>query len=69
MSKFQKVRGMHEVPIEDSLIWSQTIDHLIKIVKSFSYREIRLPILEQTELFRRSVGDETDIVNKEMFSF
>ena len=69
MSKFQKVRGMHEVPIEDSLIWSQTIDHLIKIVKSFSYREIRLPILEQTELFRRSVGDETDIVNKEMFTF
>ncbi len=69
MSKFQKVRGMHEVPIKDSLIWSQTIDHLIKIVKSFSYREIRLPILEQTELFRRSVGDETDIVNKEMFSF
>ena len=69
MSKFQKVRGMHDIPLEQSSIWSEVIEKLVSTLKSYSYSEIRLPIIEQTELFKRSVGDETDIVNKEMFTF
>ena len=69
MSKFQKVRGMHDIPLEQSSIWSEVIEKLASTLKSYSYSEIRLPIIEQTELFKRSVGDETDIVNKEMFTF
>ena len=69
MSKFQKVRGMHDVPLDQSSIWSEVIKKLASTLKSYSYSEIRLPIIEQTELFKRSVGDETDIVNKEMFTF
>ncbi|MEQ9561272.1 MAG: ATP phosphoribosyltransferase regulatory subunit, partial [Woeseiaceae bacterium] len=40
-----------------------------EVVESYGYSEIRLPILEQTELFRRSIGEVTDIVEKEMYSF
>ena len=39
------------------------------IVQSYGYAEIRLPLLEQTELFRRSIGEVTDIVEKEMYTF
>ena len=69
MNKFEKVRGMHNVSIEEANLWSHVSSFSEKLLKSFSYSEIRLPIVEYTDLFKRSVGDETDIVNKEMFSF
>ena len=69
MNKFEKVRGMHNVSIEEANLWSHVSDFSTTLLKSFSYSEIRLPIVEYTDLFKRSVGDETDIVNKEMFSF
>ena len=40
-----------------------------EVVESYGYREIRLPLVEHTELFRRSIGDDTDIVEKEMYTF
>ena len=69
MSKFEKVRGMHNIPVEDTHYWSHVLNFSEKLMKSFSYSEIRLPIIEYTNLFERSVGSETDIVNKEMFTF
>ncbi|MDA9636128.1 histidine--tRNA ligase [SAR86 cluster bacterium] len=69
MSKFQKVRGMHDVPLDESSLWSEVIEKITHTLKSYSYSEIRLPIIENTDLFKRSVGDETDIVHKEMFTF
>lgn len=69
MSKFEKVRGMHNIPVEETHYWSHVLNFSEKLMKSFSYSEIRLPIIEYTNLFERSVGSETDIVNKEMFTF
>ena len=69
MSKLEKVRGMHNIPIEETHQWSHVLNFSEKLMKSFSYSEIRLPIIEYTNLFERSVGTETDIVNKEMFTF
>ena len=69
MSKLEKVRGMHNIPIEETHQWSHVLNFSEKLMKSFSYSEIRLPIIEYTNLFERSVGIETDIVNKEMFTF
>ena len=69
MKKFQKIRGMHQVDPNDSEIWSTIAKKIIQIFESYSYKEIRLPIIESTDLFLRSVGEETDIVNKEMFTF
>ncbi len=69
MKKFEKVRGMHNVPLKDSDLWNHLCRYSENLLKSFSFSEIRLPIIEYTELFKRSVGDGTDIVNKEMFTF
>ena len=69
MSKFEKVRGMHNIPVEETHYWSHVLNFSEKLMKSFSYSEIRLPIIEYTNLFERSVGSETDIVNKVMFTF
>ena len=68
MSKFEKVRGMHNVSLEEANLWSHVSKFSESLLKSFSYSEIRLPIVEYTDLFKRSVGNETDIVNKEMFT-
>ena len=60
---------MHNIPVEETHYWSHVLNFSEKLMKSFSYSEIRLPIIEYTNLFERSVGSETDIVNKEMFTF
>ena len=65
----QAVRGMHDVlPVESSL-WQFLEEQVRRAVESYGYREIRTPILEVTELFRRSIGEVTDIVEKEMYTF
>ena len=69
MKKFQKIRGAHEINPGESETWSYLTKKITEIFESFSYREIRLPIIESTSLFQRSVGEGTDIVNKEMFTF
>lgn len=60
---------MHDVVHPESDLFRRTENCLIKILSSFGYKEIRLPILEKTELFKRAVGEFTDIVEKEMYSF
>lgn len=67
--KPQTVRGMNDVLPEATVTW-QYVEGLVRdILQSYGYREIRLPLLEQTELFRRSIGEVTDIVEKEMYTF
>ena len=69
MNKIQSLRGMHDLLPEDSKLW-QTIEATIEeVLASYGYGEIRLPIVEKTELFTRSIGDITDIVEKEMYTF
>ena len=69
MKKIQKIRGAHEINPSQAKNWSETTKKIISFFESYSYEEIRLPIIENTDLFTRSVGEETDIVNKEMFRF
>ena len=68
-SKIQAVRGMNDVLPNETPNW-QYIEHLLShLAATYGYQEIRFPILERTELFKRSVGETTDIVEKEMFTF
>ena len=69
MKKIQKIRGAHEINPGESETWGYLTKKITETFESFAYREIRLPIIENTSLYQRSVGEETDIVNKEMFTF
>ena len=69
MAKLQAIRGMSDTLPDQSLSWQYLESTFQRIVKRFGYREIRFPILERTEVFKRSIGEVTDIVEKEMYSF
>jgi histidyl-tRNA synthetase len=70
MSKLIKsIRGMHDVLPDDSHRWQAFENVIRKLMASYGYREIRMPIVESTELFCRSIGEVTDIVEKEMYTF
>ncbi|MCY4211253.1 MAG: histidine--tRNA ligase [Gammaproteobacteria bacterium] len=69
MEKLQAVRGMHDTLPGETPKWQLLEDALQVVLHSYCYREIRLPIIEKTELFARSIGAGTDIVNKEMYTF
>lgn len=63
------VRGMADILPADALLWQQLEDAARCVLISYGYQEIRLPLIEQTELFSRSIGEVTDIVEKEMYTF
>jgi histidyl-tRNA synthetase len=67
--KIQSIRGMNDMLPEQSATWQYLERTVAELLASYSYGEIRFPILEQTELFKRAVGEVTDIVEKEMYSF
>ena len=70
MSKpLQAVRGMNDILPEESCYWSFLEAHFRAVVTGYGYQEIRLPIVESTDLFKRSIGEATDIVEKEMYTF
>ena len=70
MSKqLQTIRGMHDILPVDSVVWQQLEDGFRALAESYGYREIRTPLVEKTALFARSIGESTDIVEKEMYSF
>ena len=69
MAKLQAVRGMHDILMQDTPRWQFLEETIKNILNQYGYQEIRLPIVEKTELFKRSIGDNTDIVSKEMYSF
>jgi histidyl-tRNA synthetase len=63
------VKGMRDILPPASTVWNQVEATARRIFKQFNYHEIRTPVLEETALFARSVGEETDIVSKEMYTF
>lgn len=65
----QAVRGMADILPADAVLWQQLEDTARRVLISYGYQEIRLPLIEQTELFSRSIGEVTDIVEKEMYTF
>jgi histidyl-tRNA synthetase len=65
----QAVRGMNDILPELTPSWQYLEDTLRRVIQAYGYREIRLPLLEKTELFKRSIGEVTDIVEKEMYTF
>ena len=67
--KIQAIRGMHDVLPEQSPHWQRVEAELRRVMAAYGYQEIRLPIVEKTELFKRSIGEVTDIVEKEMYTF
>jgi histidyl-tRNA synthetase len=69
MSKIQAIRGMNDILPTETAVWQYVEQLTEQVVHSYGYREIRFPILEQTQLFKRSIGEVTDIVEKEMYSF
>ena len=68
-NKLKNIRGMNDILPNISSTYRYIESILGKIVSSYGYSEIRLPLLEHTELFKRSIGEITDIVEKEMYSF
>jgi histidyl-tRNA synthetase len=67
--KIQSIRGMNDLLPEQSAVWQYVEATLARMLTAYSYKEIRFPILEKTDLFKRAVGEVTDIVEKEMYSF
>jgi histidyl-tRNA synthetase len=65
----QSVKGMRDILPPASAVWNQVEAAARRIFQQFNYREIRTPLLEETALFARGVGEETDIVSKEMYTF
>ncbi len=63
------VRGMHDILPSQSSRWQYAETIIREVLASYCYQEIRLPIVEKTDLFKRSIGEVTDIVEKEMYTF
>ncbi len=68
-NKIQSVRGMNDLLPMDTQRWQLVEESVRHVAALYDYREIRLPLLERTELFKRSIGEQTDIVEKEMYTF
>ncbi len=69
MSNIRAIRGMNDILPEETPRWQFVEQTVGRLLASYGYSEIRLPVVEQTELFRRSIGEVTDIVEKEMYTF
>lgn len=69
LKKINSVKGMNDILPSDSGIWRIFIDLLINIFNSYGYKYICTPILEYSKLFTQGIGENTDIVEKEMYSF
>lgn len=69
MAKIQAIRGMNDLLPKQSPVWQYLENQVKQVLSVYGYSEIRMPIVEQTELFKRSIGEVTDIVEKEMYTF
>src|ERR1700720_4421629 len=67
--KFQAIKGVRDILPPESALWNRVEQSARSVFHTYGHGEIRLPIFEPTELFARSVGLDTDIVSKEMYSF
>ncbi|SFR43047.1 histidyl-tRNA synthetase [Marinobacter daqiaonensis] len=69
MAKIQAIRGMNDILPEQTPVWQFLEARVRDVLGVYGYQEIRMPVVEHTELFRRSIGEVTDIVEKEMYTF
>ncbi|MFQ5643268.1 MAG: histidine--tRNA ligase [Thiogranum sp.] len=65
----QAIRGMNDILPGQTPLWQFVEDTIRAVLESYGFREMRMPIVEKTELFKRSIGEVTDIVEKEMYTF
>ncbi len=69
MAKYQALTGMKDILPAQTVVWQRVESVIANLLNQYAYSEIRLPIVEATALFKRSIGDVTDIVEKEMYTF
>ncbi len=69
MSQIRSIKGTHDILPADSQKWQRLEQIVRSVCNQFGYEEIRTPVFEETRLFSRSVGEDTDIVSKEMYSW
>jgi len=69
MSKYRSLRGMPDILPDESVVYRWIEEKARQIFDIFEFHEIRTPVLEDTEVFTRSIGEDTDIVEKEMYTF
>ncbi|MBW2545353.1 MAG: ATP phosphoribosyltransferase regulatory subunit, partial [Deltaproteobacteria bacterium] len=69
MAKITSVRGFRDILPDETPKWQRVEEKIREIFFNFGIQEIRIPILEKTELFKRGIGEATDIVEKEMYTF
>lgn len=69
MEKLQAIKGTYDILPEDAVLWQYIEENIREICELYGYGEIRMPVFENTDLFSRGVGDTTDVVQKEMYTF
>ncbi|MER8076283.1 histidine--tRNA ligase [Acinetobacter pittii] len=69
MSSIVAIKGFNDILPSQTVAWRRLEQHLASLMDAYGYQQIRLPIVEQTGLFKRAIGDATDIVEKEMYTF
>src|SRR6202046_2125848 len=67
--QIQPIRGMNDVLPAESVLWQHLEATVRGLLVAYGYEEIRVPVLEHTELFKRAIGEYTDVVEKEMYTF
>ena len=65
----QRPKGTRDLLPEETSKWQEVEKKIKKVLDSYNFKEIRLPVFEHTELFQRGVGETTDVVQKEMYTF
>ncbi|MBT8040531.1 MAG: histidine--tRNA ligase [Xanthomonadales bacterium] len=68
-STINSIRGMHDTLPQDMHLWHRLEDSVRSVFSSYGFEEIRIPVVEKTEVFARAIGDATDVVEKEMYTF
>jgi len=66
---YGSVRGMRDILPEETPYWTRLEMGIREVARLYNYREIRPPLVEQTDLFSRGIGEATDVVTKEMYTF
>lgn len=68
-TKFQSIKGFYDILPEHTPLWFKLEDTARRVLAQYGYKNIRMPLVEPTDLFVRSVGEHTDIVEKEMYAW
>jgi len=69
LAKIKAIRGMNDILPDQTPVWQYLEAQVKAVLRGYGYSEVRMPMVEQTDLFKRSIGEVTDIVEKEMYTF